>query len=67
MMDYIKAALLTVLVYGGIIGVVMFLGTFPKASIIILGTLSVSLMFYGILSAIRSQRTINQIRSRLQQ
>lgn len=67
MMDYVKAALYTVLIFGGLFGVIMFLGTFPGASIVILGTLSVSLMFYAILSAIRSQRKLNEIRSRYQQ
>lgn len=67
MNDYIKAALYTVLVFGGIFGVVMFLGTFPEISMYILGVASLVCLFNLILMAIRSQRRIDEMKSRLGQ
>ena len=67
MNDYIKAALLTVLFIGGAGGTITFLGTFPEISIYILGVVVVVLLFNLILMAIRSQRRINEMKSRLGQ
>lgn len=64
MNDYVKAALYTVLFFAGIVGFAAFLGLFPMVSIVVLGSAAVGLMFYSILTSIRSKRTIDEIRAR---
>lgn len=64
MNDYIKAALYTALFIGGVAAIASFINLFPTVSLYLVGATVLGLLFHAILTAIRSQRRIDEIKAR---
>lgn len=64
MMDYVKAGFYTALFFVVVFGLAGALTAFPVVTVTILVTASAVFLYYSILSAIRSQRKLNEIRAR---
>ena len=64
MMDYIKAALYTVLFFAVVFGLAGALTAFPGVTVAILIVALTGLLYHTFLAALRSHRKLDEIRAR---
>ena len=64
MKDYFVAAMYTALFIAIVAGIATAITAFPKVGVFVCGVFLVGLIFNVVLTTIRSQRTINELRAR---